>query len=322
MGHSQRRQQASKLLSDVARKNQNPRLAALAVQVRLDAFTKVKQAIDDMIAELSKQKEDEIVHKDFCTESFNENEKQTSKNEREKKDLQQLIDDLTMTIDELTKSINTLKAEISEMQVQLKRAGEDREKENKLFQQTVADQRATEKLLQAALNILKGVYLQKAASLAQEEQPAGPPPPPGFKKGGGGGAAAGGVMAMIQQIIDDAKAMAAEAIKGEEDATAAYEAFVKDTNTQIEGRKKEIVNKSEEKAVAEGDLQAANEDKAKVMATLEELSTESADLHKACDFTLKNFDIRQLAKDQEIEALKQAKAILSGVAFLGFLQRM
>ena len=43
----------------------------------------------------------------------------------------------------------------------------------------------------------------------QTQEPAGPPPPPGFeayKKN----AAAGGVMGMIQQIINDAKAMEAE----------------------------------------------------------------------------------------------------------------
>merc|ERR1719149_330932 len=36
--HSERRSQASKLLSAVAQKNSNPRLATLAVRVRLDAF--------------------------------------------------------------------------------------------------------------------------------------------------------------------------------------------------------------------------------------------------------------------------------------------
>ena len=36
------------------------------------------------------------------------------------------------------------------VKVQLKRAGEDREKQNKEFQMTVADQRATQKLLQAS----------------------------------------------------------------------------------------------------------------------------------------------------------------------------
>merc|ERR1719152_857111 len=41
--HSERRNEASKLLSAVAQKVQNPRLATLAVRVRLDAFTRVKK---------------------------------------------------------------------------------------------------------------------------------------------------------------------------------------------------------------------------------------------------------------------------------------
>merc|ERR1712224_1054460 len=145
--HSERRTQASKLLSSVAQKTQNPRLATLAVRVRLDAFTRVKKAIDDMVAQLLKEKEDEIKHKDFCVEEFNTNELQTEKKEREKSDLTAKIEDLELTIKDLTKAIDQLKAEVAEMQVQLKRAGEDREKENKEFQMTVADQRATQKLL-------------------------------------------------------------------------------------------------------------------------------------------------------------------------------
>merc|ERR1711988_1739652 len=179
--HSERRVQASKLLSATANKLQNPRLATLAVRVRLDAFTRVKKAIDDMVAQLLKEKEDEIKHKDFCVEEFNSNELQTEKKEREKSDLEAKIEDLEMTIKALTEAIDQLKAEIAEMQVQLKRAGEDREKENKEFQMTVADQRATQKLLTAALNILEDFYgkKEKAAALLQRE-PAGPPPPPGF----------------------------------------------------------------------------------------------------------------------------------------------
>merc|ERR1719407_5143 len=160
--HSERRSQASKLLSAVAHKLQNPRLATLAVRVRLDAFTRVKKAIDDMVAQLLKEKEDEIKHKDFCVDEFNTNELQTEKKEREKQDLTAKIEDLELTIKQLTEAIDQLKAEVAEMQVQLKRAGEDREKENKEFQMTVADQRATQKLLTAALNILKGFYEKKA----------------------------------------------------------------------------------------------------------------------------------------------------------------
>merc|ERR1719251_297219 len=94
-----------------------------------------------------------------------------------------MIEDLESTINALAKAIETLKSEIAEMQVQLKRAGEDREKQNKEFQTTVADQRETQKLLKAALNVLQDFYGKKAAasSLVQKQEPVGPPPPPGFE---------------------------------------------------------------------------------------------------------------------------------------------
>jgi len=315
---SERRSKAAAVLSSVAKKLNSPRLSAIAAKVRLDAFTKVKKAIDDMVAQLLKEKADEIKHKDFCVEEFNTNQLQTEKKDREKEDLIALIEDLELTIKTLTSEIETLKSEVAEMQVQMKRAGEDREKQNKEFQQTVADQRASQKLLTAALNILKGFYEKKAAFL-QKQEPAGPPPPPGFKEYKKN-AAAGGVMGMIQQIINDAKAMEAEAIRAEEDAQKAYEDFVKETNASIETKTKEIINKSEEKAKAETDLTQANEDKEAVLLELEQLSNYNAELHQSCDFVMKNFEIRQTARDEEIEALKQAKAILSGADFEALLQ--
>merc|ERR1719310_2060406 len=317
---SAKRKDASDLLAAVARKFRNPNLMTLAMKVRLDAFTKVKKAIDDMIAELLKQKEDEIKMKDFCVGGFNENEKQTSDNVRKKTDLTTLIEDLTMQIDELHKAIETLKAEIGEMQLQLKRAGEDRDKENKEFQTTVAEQRATQILLTKALDVLKGFYgIQALLQLKlKHQQPAGPPPPPGFKAYKKSDAA-GGVMSMITQIIEDAKAMEAEAIKGEEDALAAYSTFVTETNTSIDTKAKEIVQKSELKATKEDERTEAEEQRSQVMAELEALATELADLHKACDYVLKNFDVRQTARMEEVEALKQAKAILSGSKFGLFL---
>jgi len=318
--NSARRAKASKLLSAVAARLHNPRLATLAYQVRLDAFTRVKKAIDDMIAELLQEKADEIKHKDFCTEEFNQNQLQTEKKEREKSDLVSKIETLEMDIEALAKAIEGLKAEIAEMQVQLKRAGEDREKENKEFQMTVADQRETQKLLTAALNVLSEFYGKKSkAVLVQRQEPAGPPPPPGFeayKKN----AASGGVMSMLQQIITDAKAMEAETIRSEEDAQKAYEDFVKETNASVEAKSKEIVDKSEIKAKKETDLVEAKEAKEAVMLELEQLSNYNAELHQSCDFILKNFEIRQTARDEEVEALRQAKAILSGAKFEEFLQ--
>jgi len=318
--HSSRRTQASKLLSSVASKFSNPRLASLAVQVRLDAFTRVKKAIDDMIAQLQKEKADEIKHKDFCVDELNTNQLQTERKDREKQDLVAKIEDLEMTIEQLAKAIEGLKGEIAEMQVQLKRAGEDREKQNKEFQTTVADQRETQKLLQEALKILGQFYKkEQKAALVQKQEPAGPPPPAGFETYEKS-AASGGVLGLIQQIINDAKAMEAETIRAEEDAQKAYEDFVKETNASIEKKNTEIVNKSQAKAKAEVDNVRAKEAKESTMVELEQLANYNAELHQSCDFVTKNFEIRQTARDEEIEALKQAKAILSGADFQEFLQ--
>merc|ERR1740117_2171084 len=125
---------------------------------------------------------------------------------------------------------------------------------------------------------------------------------------------------MIQQIISDAKAMEAEAIRGEEDAQKSYEELVKDTNGSVEEKNKDIVHKSKTKAKAEADLVQAKDDKDAVLLELEQLGNYKAELHGSCDFIVKNFDIRQSARDEEIEALKQAKAILSGAKFSMFLQ--
>jgi len=316
VSHPEQRSKAYTVLMQAAK--HSPRLSAMASRVKLDAFTKVKKAIDDMITQLGKEKEDEIKHKDFCTDELNQNQLQTEKKNREKSDLEAKIEDLELTIKTLTEQIEQLKAEIAEMQVQMKRAGEDREKENKEFQQTVADQRASVILLSKALEILQGFY-DKAAMLQQHQEPAGPPPPPGFKEYKKNPQSSG-VMAMITQIIEDSKAMEAEAIKAEGSAQSAYEAFVKETNASIEAKSKDIANKSESKAKAEDYLVQSQTELDSVNTNLDELSAYNSELHASCDYILKNFDIRQTARDEEVEALKQAKAILSGADMEAFLQ--
>merc|ERR1719506_1234293 len=106
----------------------------------------------------------------------------------------------------------------------------------------------------------------------------------------------------------------------ETDAQKAYETYVKDTNGSIEEKTRIITEKTSEKAETEADKTATSEGKETATSEMQQLMNENADLHKACDFTLKNFDIRQEARGQEVEALRQAKAILSGANF-GFLQK-
>jgi hypothetical protein len=305
---SQRRSKASEALSAAAKKFNSPRLAALAVRVRLNAFTEVKKAIDDLVAALLKEKADEIKKKDYCVAEFNTNQLQTEKKTKEKKDLIAHIKELDFTIEDLTKAIDTLKAEIADMNEQLKRAGEDREKANKEFQITISDARETQKMLKAALDILSEFY-----GIQMLQQPASAPE---LKKNAGGAK----VTTMLETIIADAKDMEAEAQRAEEEGQAAYENYVKETQASVEEKNKDIGNKSETKAKTEEELIETKEAKEAALIELENLSNFVLELHQECDFVVKNFDMRQAARDDEVEALRQAKNILSGAAFEQFLQ--
>merc|ERR1719160_180929 len=311
--HSSRRESVYGQLMKLSQKFSDPRLSTLAQQAKLDAFAKVKKSIQDMVDNLIKEKEDEIKHKDFCIEELNNNERDIENKERDKADKKAKIDDLEVTIDELSKAMETLKMEIAEMQVQMKRAGEDREKENKNFQMEIADQRATQKLLAAALGVLKGFY-DKAALVQKKATQSPLEGAPSFKPMEKN-AASGGVMGMISNVINESKALEAEAIRGEEQAQKAYETFVMDTNNSIEQKSKDLVSKADDKGKTEQALVETKQEMDNTMGELEDLYNENADLHKSCDFILKNFDIRQTARDEEIEALKQSIAMFSGASF-------
>jgi DNA repair exonuclease SbcCD ATPase subunit len=217
------RARAVQFLAEAGKRLKSPRVAYLATRMRFDPFGKLRSGIDGMVGSLGKEKEDEIVHKDDCVHDFNENDKQTTERNEHKTDVEQEINDLEVDIDRLNDEEKRLRQEIADSQIEMKKASENRETENKDFQETVADQRATQAILKKAVERLGEFYNKQA--LLQTGQPvpgaAAPPPPQGFgeyKKSGGGGA-----MALIENIIADSKGVERDAIKAEQDAQTAYE---------------------------------------------------------------------------------------------------
>merc|ERR1719486_1064117 len=152
-------------------------LAQLTVSVQLDAFTKVKEAMDQMVAELKQQQAEEVETKEFCTAKFDENEKQTYTKTEEKKDTEVKLDGLSATIEKLTKAIKDAKTQIADTKIEVKKASQQREEENAEYQTTVSDQRATQVILKKALARLNKFYKKK--SFLQEAQD--PMPPVQFK---------------------------------------------------------------------------------------------------------------------------------------------
>merc|ERR1719261_2345034 len=149
---------AADVLSAAAKKSKNAALLELSNMARRDAFEKVTAMIDEMVAELKKEQEDEYKHQQFCAKELAENEQQQADTKDKISDLTAEIDESSARVATLAKEIAALQAQIGEMNVQLKRAGEDRVLANKEFQRTIQDQRATQLILKKVMARLEKVY--------------------------------------------------------------------------------------------------------------------------------------------------------------------
>merc|ERR1719335_1326008 len=119
---------------------------------------------------------------------------------------------------------------------------------------------------------------------------------------------------MIEKLVGEAQTMTKDARKEEGEAQAAYEAFIAETNTGVATLQEEIATKTKTKAKTIEQRIQTEGDIADTMSELEGLSKYNGELHKECDYLLKNFDVRQQARAAETESLQQAKQILSGAA--------
>jgi len=306
--NSSAQNKASALLASFAAKVGNPKLAALAVTVKLDAFTNVKKAIDDMVADLQREKADEIKHRDYCVNGLNENEKSTAEKAHMKGRLEQKSEVLSSEIKAYSDQLADLNNQISEMNTQLQRAQEDREAEHEVYLGTEKDQMETESLLREALTVLKSVYKSPttAVLLQNKQQPDGFSD---YRKQSG----AVGIVLMVEQIIADTKELQAVAKHDEQKAKDQYTGFKEQTTKSIESKRTEITNLTAQKSKTELDGVTNDGEFSGTNTDLENLNNDKNALKGECDFTLKNFDARQAARDEEVEALKQAKAILSGM---------
>merc|ERR1719373_338215 len=117
---------------------------------------------------------------------------------------------------------------------------------------------------------------------------------------------------MIEKLIQDAKDLMSKSRASENEAQQAYEALVADTNASVNELTEAVASKTKATARAKKEKINAEGDLTDTMEQLEGLFKYNADLHAECDYTLKNFNVRQKARAEEIEALQQAKQILNG----------
>jgi len=179
-----------------------------------------------------------------------------------------------------------------------------------------ADEDDAEALIKAGEAAARGTTQKPAqkAMLQDAQEPSErvrAPPPPGFGKYQKN-AQSGGTMTMIENIMEDTQAMIEESVKGETEAMTAYEKYVKAQNDATNLRNQNIVERQTEIGKLE---QFTQEEKVGLSETINvrrEVRQYNIDLYgvEGCQFLLKNYEVRYVEREEEINSLKEAEAIL------------
>merc|ERR1719482_342359 len=117
---------------------------------------------------------------------------------------------------------------------------------------------------------------------------------------------------MIENIMEDTQAMIDESVKGETQSMTDYETFVKEANDATTLRNEGIVDRQTEVGKLE---QFTQEEKIALSETINvrrEVRQYNIDLYgvEGCQFLLKNYEVRYVEREEEINSLKEAEAIL------------
>jgi len=320
------RSRALAMLKEVSDRSPALDFIALALHGKKIGFGQVIKMIDDLVAELKKEQQDDDEKKEYCAEQFD-------LSDDKKKVLEKNIADLESAITETEEGIVTTKEQIDALEDGVRaldksvaEATEQRKEENVDYKDLMANDGAAKELIGFAKNRLNKFYNPKLYKPPAAETPAlvgiashsgdAPPPPPAAveaysKKG----EESNGIIAMMDGLIKDLDKEMTEAEVTEKDAQGDYEQFMEDSATKRAEDSKTLTDKQGALANLETSLGDQKADKASNEKNLGATNEYIASLHAECDWLVKYFDMRKEARSTEINALGNAKAVLSGADY-------
>merc|ERR1719367_1124577 len=334
-----------------SRKLPQPHLDFIALALRDQnggTFDEVIRMIDEMVAILAEEQKADDDKKAYC-------EAELDKTEDTKKSLERKVDDLGAALEDTKGMIATLTEEIASLVDGIKaldkavaEATENRKAENRAYKELMAADTAAEQLLSMAANRLAKFYTPElyvpapktelsaeqriAVNMGSEAAPTvppmlvqvkqhdralvAPPPPPetwgAYKKKG---EEHGGVVAMLNMLKADLEKEMQSATVEENDAQAEYEKMMAESAEKRATDSKSVADKESAKADLESKSLKLKEEETATMKEVLAAAETLKNLHLECDWLVSNFEVRKEARSGEVEALKNAKAVLSGADY-------
>jgi hypothetical protein len=294
-------------------------------------FSEIMKMIDGMVSVLTAEQADDEKHKAFCTSEFEKSAEEKTDTETEIAGLTSSIAELADEISTIGEDIATLKSGIQVLDKSVADATEQRKEEHAAYTESLALQETAIALIAKAKNRLQKFYnptLYKAppkveismeekimaagGAFVQIEQPEAPETFGFYQKKT---EKSGGVMALMDMITKEMESEMKDSEYDEKTAQTEYAELMADSQESRAQDTKSITEKESAKATLEAKLVSAKESKTLSVDKLTENGNYIFDLHASCDFIMESFGMRKEARTNEMESLKNAKAVLAGAVY-------
>merc|ERR550537_2140812 len=335
-----RARKAQALLAGVAGKTRDVHLNLMLyslnskLKMKSGAFEEVKKMIDDMVVLLGKQQKEDETQKAYCEDEFEKAADEEAATKTKLAQTDATLAELTDKIGTLMEEISGLQASIAALDKDVADATEQRKEEHATYVAQMQMNEAAMGLVDKAKNRMQKFYnptlykappktemtmeekIISAGSFIQIRMHVAPPPAPEMPSGPvqKSGKSAG-VIGMMDTIISDLGSDMKDMEYEEKTAQKDYAELMADSQATRAGDTKALTGKTSTKAEVEDELMTTKEIRSATATDIKQVGTVIQDLHAACDFIMQNFDLRKEARTNEIEGLKNAKAVLSGANF-------
>jgi len=344
-GKATRAMKAQAILAGVATqfKDAPVRLALYTLQSKLKSksgggFDEVVKMVDDMVVLLGKQQKEDDKQNTWCAGEFDKSADEEAATKTKLTAVEAAMDEQQDAISTLMEEISTLTASINELDKSVADATEQRKEEHQEYVDTMQMNEAAMALVEKAKNRMQKFYnptLYKAApktertgeekiidagSFAQvgvhdASDVAPPPPPETFSGPLAKNEKSSGVIGLMDNIVKDLGNDMKDAEYEEKTAQKDYAELMADSQETRAQDTKSLTGKKATKAETETTLMTTKETRGSTSTDLKQTQTYIKDLHASCDFIMQNYDLRKEARTNEVEGLKNAKAVLAGASF-------
>merc|ERR1719160_2176959 len=257
----------------------------LASVAASDPFVKIRGLIEEMIASLLKQAEEEASQKAFCDEEMGKSKKSQADKTSKIDKFQARIDKASTAIEELNLSIKELEAEVAEIDKAQSEATAVRTKESEDNLAAMKDFKDSADAVIAAIGVLKSFYeggaLIQTSSKAHSKQP---------EFGGAKADAGGSIISVLEVAESDFTSLYAETETAEQQAADAFEKLTTENKISKATKSAEVKGKLSEIKGLEVQLQQATEDHASTSAELDAVLAYLDKLKPQCETKVMSYE--------------------------------